>query len=100
MTQLTAAERLKKVKLALYGTAASNYNDEQLDIFIAEIIDELIDGGVKREVAESAAAVGCIAVGLNDIWNYSSGGVKHSEFFNRRLTQLSKKGVGENVSTE
>lgn len=89
MTQLTTAERLKKVKTALYGTATANYNDEQLQIFIDEVMDELIRGGVKKEVAESAAAVGCIACGVTDIWNYTSGGVKHSEYFNRRLTQLS-----------
>ncbi len=99
MAQLTAAERLTKVKLALYGTAASNYNDEQLQIFIDEIIDELIDGGVIREVAESTAAIGCIAIGVNDIWNYSSGGVKHSPQFDRRLIQLSKKGAAADVST-
>lgn len=100
MAQLTTAERLKKVKTALYGTAATNYNDEQLQIYIDEIIDELISAGVKKEVAESAAAVGCIACGVNDLWNYSSGGVKHSEYFNRRLIQLSLKGGGEDVSTE
>lgn len=99
MTQLTAPERLKKVKLALYGTAANSYNDEQLQIFIDEIIDELIDSGVKKEVAESTAAVGCIAVGINDLWNYTSGGVKHSAQFDRRLIQLSKKGANADVST-
>ena len=99
MAQLTAAERLKKVRIALYGTDANNYNDEQLTIFIDEIIDELIDSGVKREVAEITAAVGCIAVGVNDIWNYSSGGVKHSAQFDRRLIQLSKKGAAADVST-
>lgn len=92
MTQLTTAERLSKVKIALTGTAVNNYNDEQLQIFIDEIIDELIDGGVKKEVAESTAAVGCIATGVTDLWNYTSGGVKHSEHFNRRLIQLSLKG--------
>lgn len=97
MTQLTNAERLAKVKTALYGTPAASYNDEQLQIFIDEVIDELIDGGVKKEVAESAAAVGCIVCGVTDIWNYSSGGVKHSEYFNRRLTQLSLKGVATDV---
>ena len=100
MTQLTAPERLNKVKLALYGTAANSYNDDQLQIFIDEIIDELIDSGVAKEVAESTAAVGCIAVGINDLWNYTSGGVKHSEQFNRRLIQLSKKkGATADVST-
>jgi len=97
MAQLTTAERLTKVKYALYGDATATYNDEQLQIFINEVIDELIDGGVKEEVAKSAAAVGCIACGVNDIWNYTSGGVKHSEYFNRRLVQLSLKKGDTNV---
>lgn len=100
MTQLTTAERLAKVKYALYGNADGNYNDEQLKLYINEVIDELISAGVKREVAESAAAVGCIACGVNDIWNYTSGGVKHSEYFYRRLLQLKLKGVAADVSTE
>lgn len=100
MAQLTADERLKKIKIAIYGTPAQNYNDDQLTFFIDEIIDELVDGGVKREVAESTAAVGCIAIGVNDIWNYNAGGVKHSDQFNRRLIQLSKRGGAADVQTE
>ena len=44
-------------------------------------------------------AVGCIAVGVNDLWNYSSGGVKHSDYFYKRLIQLSKK-KSDNASVE
>lgn len=91
MAQLTTAERLEKIKAAIYGDSTPTYNDAQLQIFIDDTIDELIDGGVKREVAESAAAVGCIVCGVVDKWNYTSGGVKHSEYFNRRLIQLSLK---------
>lgn len=98
--QLTAEERLAKVKIALYGNAANNYNDEQLLFYIEEVIEELVNGGVKREVAESTAAVGCIACGVNDLWNYTSGGVKHSEYFNRRLIQLATRGGASNVPTE
>ena len=100
MTQLTAAERLAKVKVALYGTAEMNFNDEQLQFYIDDVIEELVLGGVDRTVAESAAAVGCIALGVNDRWNYSSGGVKHSELFIRRMIQLSAKRVTSDVSTE
>lgn len=99
MAQLTAAERLAKVKTAL-GMSGSNYQDDTLNFYIEEVIEELIDGGVQREVAESAAAVGCIAMGVNDLWNYSSGGVRHSEAFNKRLTQLSYRKVTENVHTD
>lgn len=98
MTQLTAEERLAKVKTAL--GIGGDYQNETLQIYIDEVIAELIAAGVKKEVANSAAAVGCIACGVNDLWNYSSGGVKHSEYFNRRMIQLSLIGVSENVSTE
>lgn len=100
MAQLTAEERLAKVKIALYGNASNSYNDDQLKIYIDEVIEELVDAGVKRDIAESTAAVGCIAVGVNDLWNYSSGGVKHSDQFNRRLIQLAKRGGASNVQTE
>lgn len=88
MIQLTEAERLAKVKYALYGDATQSYNDEQLKLYIEEVLDEMIHAGVKENVAKSAAAVGCIACGINDIWNFSSGTVKHSEYYNRRLVQL------------
>jgi hypothetical protein len=97
MTQLTTAERLAKVKTAL--GIGGDYQNETLTIYIDEVIAEMIAAGVKKEVAESAAAVGCIACGVNDLWNYSSGGVKHSEYFNRRLVQLSMQGGAKNVST-
>lgn len=100
MAQLTAAERLAKVKIAIYGTADQTFNDDQLQFYIDEVIEDLVDSGVKREVAESKAAVGCIALGVNDRWNYSSGGVKYSPAFNRRLIQLSKKKVDTDVQTD
>lgn len=98
MAQLTAAERLAKVKTAL--GIGGDYQNETLTIYIEEVIAELIAAGIKKEIAESAAAVGCIACGVNDLWNYSSGGVKHSEYFNRRLIQLSMQEVAQDVSTE
>lgn len=98
MTQLTTAERLEKVKTAL--GISGDYQNETLTIYIDEVIAEMIAAGVKKEVATSSAAVGCIACGVNDLWNYSSGGVKHSEYFTRRLIQLSMQGGAQDVSTE
>lgn len=89
MTQLTAIERLAKVKTAL--GISGDFQDDTLMIYIEEVIEELIDGGVARSVAESNVAAGCIALGVNDLWNYSSGGVKHSDYFYKRMIQLSKK---------
>ena len=99
MAQLTAADRLTKVKTAL-GMNGSNYQDETLSLYIGEVQEFLIDAGVQREVAESEAAVGCIAVGVNDLWNYSSGGVRFSEYFKSRVVQLSLKRVETNVQTD
>lgn len=96
MAQLTAAERLEKVKTAL-GMNGSNYQDETLSLYIGEVMEFMMDAGVQQEVAESAAAVGCIAVGVNDLWNYSSGGVRFSEYFKSRVVQLSCKRVETNV---
>ncbi len=97
MMQLTESERLAKVKYALYGDATQSYNDEQLKLYIEEVLDEMIHAGVKENVAKSAAAVGCIACGVNDIWNFSSGTVKHSEYYNRRLVQLTLRRGDEDV---
>ena len=96
MAQLTAAERLVKVKTAL-GINGSNYQDDTLSVYIDEVLEFMIDAGVQREVAESTAAVGCLAVGVNDLWNYSSGGVRFSDYFKSRVVQLSLKRVDANV---
>jgi hypothetical protein len=98
MAQLTAAERLAKVKTAL-GMNGSNYQDETLSLYIGEVVDFMVGAGVQQAVAESDAAVGCIAVGVNDLWNYSSGGVRFSEYFKSRVVQLSLKRVETNVQT-
>ena len=95
MVQLTAAERLAKVKTAM--GISGDYQNETLLVYIDEVIAEMVAAGVKQDIAESAAAVGCIAIGVNDLWNFSSGGVKHSEYFNRRLIQLSLMGDGGNA---
>ena len=56
MAQLTAAMRLAKVKAAL--GIDHEYQDETLSFYIDEVMAELVDAGVKQEIAESAAAVG------------------------------------------
>jgi hypothetical protein len=50
MTQLTTAERLAKVKTALYGDATPTYNDGQLQIFIDEVIPT-IDNFINKDKA-------------------------------------------------
>lgn len=99
MAQLTAEDRLAKVKTAL-GMNGSDYQNETLSLYIGEVVDFMIDAGVQREVAESETAVGCIAIGVNDLWNYSSGGVRFSDYFKSRIVQLSLKRVETDVQTK
>ncbi len=99
MAQLTAADRLAKVKTAL-GLHSSDYQNETLSLYIDEVMEFMTDAGVQREVAESGAAVGCIAIGVNDLWNYSSGGVRFSDYFKSRVVQLAYKRVNDNVQTD
>ena len=87
---------MAKVKNAL-GMNGSNYQDETLSLYISEVVEFMVDAGVQQAVAESTAAVGCIAIGVNDLWNYSSGGVRFSEYFKSRVVQLSLKRVETNV---
>lgn len=96
MAQLAAAERLEKVKTAL-GMGGNNYQDDTISLYIGEVVDFMIGAGVQRAIAESEAAVGCIAIGVNDLWNYSSGGVRFSEYFKSRVVQLSMKRVNADV---
>ena len=44
MAQLTAADRLAKVKTAL-GMNGSNYQDETLSVYIDEVLEFMIDAG-------------------------------------------------------
>lgn len=84
---LTHAERLNLVKTAL-GFGGNNFNDEILEIYIEDAMYFLVDAGVSEEVAESRAAIGAIVAYVNDNYNYSSGEVKHSEAFIKRVIQL------------
>lgn len=83
---MTDAELLEKVKkgLGISGT----YQDETLQIHIDSAKAFMKSAGVSETLINSPASVGCILTGVNDLWNYSSGGVKFSDFFYQRVTQL------------
>ena len=78
---MTDAELLTKVKLGLFGSASGTWRDDMLQVFMK-------DAGVPETVISSNAAVGCIVLGVSDLWNYNSGGVKFSDYFNKRVIQL------------
>ena len=93
---MTDAEILATVKTGLGIT--TDYQDDLLQIYIDDVKAFMIDAGVSASVATSTAAVGCILRGVSDLWNYSSGSVKFSEYFKQRVIQLAaQSGGGGNV---
>ena len=85
---MTDAEMLNKVKIGLFGTADGAWRDEMMTVFIDEVKAFMIDAGVSEDVVMSDASVGCILMGVNDLWNYQPGGTKFSPYFCQRVTQL------------
>lgn len=84
---MTDTELLAKVKQGL--AISGDYQDSTLKIYIDEVKQFLISAGVKRSVVESDRSVGCILIGVNDLWNYAAGDIKFSDYFNKRVIQLS-----------
>lgn len=87
---LSTEEILHKVKIGL--GMPTEFQDPLLTIYIDEVIDFMVAGGVAESVARSHAAVGCILQGVNDLWNFQSGGTKFSPYFSQRLIQLAARG--------
>lgn len=81
---MTAEELLSEIKTRLSVTG--NFHDGLLSALAQDVKDYLTSAGVD---AESSKAVGVIARGVADLWNFGSGDGKFSEVFYQRVTQLS-----------
>lgn len=90
---MTDAEILAVVKNGL--GISTNYQDDTLNVYISEVKAFLRDAGVPENVVKSESSVGCIMMGVSDLWNYSPGGVKFSQYFQQRVIQLSSRSGGE-----
>lgn len=77
---------LTQIKSALGITG--NFQDNTLMVYIKEVKGVMQSAGVPEDVIESDVAVGCIARGVADLWNYGSGNAKLSEYFRLRMLQL------------
>lgn len=80
---------LEGVKEALGITG--NYQDKTIQRYIDEVIQFLVDGGVSKKIQTDSNAVGIVARGVADLWNYGSGSTGFSPYFLQRATQLSLK---------
>lgn len=82
---MTEAEMLAKVKSALGITGS--YQDDTLKEYVNEVVDFLIDAGVKPQYITA----GVVARGVADLWNYGASDGVLSDYFMQRATQLSYK---------
>lgn len=76
---------VEDVKKALGITG--DYQDETIEIYLEEVVDFLIQAGVK----EQNISKGIVARGVSDLWNYGIGEGKLSQYFMTRAVQLSFK---------
>lgn len=76
---------VEDVKKALGITG--DYQDETIEIYLDEVVDFLIQAGVK----EQNISKGIVARGVSDLWNYGIGEGKLSQYFMTRAVQLSYK---------
>lgn len=76
---------LDQIKSALGITG--NYLDSTLQIYFDEVIDFLVDAGVKQ----SNITAGIVARGVADLWNYGANDGRLSTYFKNRAAQLSYK---------
>ncbi|MBQ2348089.1 MAG: phage head-tail connector protein [Clostridia bacterium] len=90
---MAATTLLDKIKQMLSIT--TNYQDAMLQLYIDDVKAFMKDAGVPVGVIESDAAVGCIARGVSDLWNYGAGTAKLSEYFKQRVIQLAGGSDGQ-----
>lgn len=86
LEMLTAEQLLEKVKSSL--NVSGKHFDTTLQHYIEEVKCYLNSAGVRADVLSSSLAVGCIARGVADLWNYGNGDTKLSEYFYQRAEQL------------
>lgn len=94
LTPISDAELLAKIKQSL--NIAGDQFDATLQLYIDEVKAYLAGAGVRADVLGSALAVGCIARGVADMWNYGNGDTKLSEYFYQRAEQLRSVEVADN----
>lgn len=86
LKEITDADLLESVKSTLNVTG--DHFNTVLQLYIEEVKGYLASAGVCAEVLNSTLAVGCIARGVADLWNYGNGDTKLSEYFYQRADGL------------
>lgn len=96
LTPITDAELLSAIKQVL--NISGPHFDVALTLYIEEVKAYLTSAGVRVDVLGSTLAVGCIARGVADLWNYGNGDTKLSDYFYQRADQLRRVELDEEVA--
>lgn len=88
---LSEDDLLVQIKKAL--GISGTYQDDTLKTYINEVKEYMTDAGVNSDIVNSSVAIGAIARGVSDLWNYGSGNAELSTYFLQRVTQLAFKEV-------
>lgn len=83
---MTKSQILEEVKDTIGITG--NYQDKTLLRHIDEVSAYMASAGVPAAVLVSEKAIGAIARGVSDLWNYGTGGGALSPYFYQRIIQL------------
>lgn len=86
MAESTTIDILGDVKNALGITG--NYQDKTITLYITEVKEYMKGAGVSSAIVDSSLAIGVIARGVADLWNYGSGSAELSPYFIQRVCQL------------
>lgn len=78
-------------KIKLYMGITDDYQDSTISLVVNEVVQYMLEAGVKPEVVSASTSLGTIARGTLDIWNYGSGQVSFSNSFKERVIQLALK---------
>lgn len=83
---------IEKVK-SMIGVTGS-YQDQTIQLYIDEVKQYMLDGGVSSAIVEASTSAGVIARGVTDLWNYGAGEGELSPYFMQRVIQLALKSPG------
>lgn len=83
---MTDLEILKAVKVRIGENGDSN--DSAISGLIEDVKYFMVDADVPESLLTSEKAVGCIALGVADLWNLGAKDGDFSKFFEKRLIQL------------
>lgn len=80
-------EEYQYIDEVILAIGASLHQKSILKIYVNDVIDFMVDAGIKKEIAVSESCIGLVARGLLDVWNYGSGDTKLSPYFKEKVVQ-------------